>query len=628
MKRSQKVLILLILDVFLIFYGISLVEHNKSSEQVNYYGNKVKTDSSLHFIAVISELPIEKEKSIKLHLKLVQAKSWTSMIPVSGQLIAYFRKSTLTKKLKAGEVLFINAHLSEIESPKNPYEFNYKNYMYYRNWHHTCFVDSSSFVLLPVSQKLNTLWQFGLNCKQFILERLKHSGLSVNAIGICSALLTGYDDDIDQSVMDAFSHSGTLHVLSVSGLHTGLIYLLLNFFFDLFDKQRKYKLSRFVFITLFLWSFALLTGFSAPVLRAVIMFNLLGFGKLFFRADTRNQLNTLLVSAFILLCYDPFLIVDVGFLLSYFAMFGLIYFQPKFSNLWHVQHKFIHYIWQSITASLAATISTLPITLFFFKQFPIWFFLANLVVVPATFAILLLAVLVVFKIGLVSYLINFISYIVISFISVFNVQGFGFIDAIHFTFIDLVFLSLFIFFLSVAVQYRNYRQLIFSLIILISWQFTSIIQSYQIKGTSLLTVYSIKNKSVCSIKNKTTVYLNSCDTSDYNYHLKPQIISFNNASLQKRDFNYILTDKQAILFLNDQATLPNTNLSEIQTIVLSHNYCLKEEVLQKFQKLEWIVADASNNAYSLKKAEEFSRKFGLGFYNCKHKGAFLLDLHP
>lgn len=627
MKKPQKVLILIIIDLFLFFYGISLVDYAKSNQQLNYYGKKLTSDSSLNIIAVINDMPIEKERSIKLSLKLLEAKSNNAYVQVSGQVPAYFRKSIRSKELKAGDVLLIKTRLSEIDPPKNPYEFNYKRYMFDRNRYHTCFVDSGSYALLPVSQQLNPVWLFGLTCKQVILTRLKQSNLSKNALGICSALLTGYDDEIDQSVMDAFSHSGTLHVLSVSGLHTGLIYLLLNFFFDFFDKRRRYKLSRFIFITLFLWSFALLTGFSAPVLRAVIMFNLLGLGKLYFRADTRNQLNTLLVSAFILLCYDPFLVSDVGFLLSYFAMFGLIYFQPKFSSIWQPKTKLIQYIWQSITASLAATISTLPITLFFFKQFPIWFFLANLIVVPATFVILLLAVFVVFKIGFVSYLINFISFVVIAFISLFNVKGFGFIDAIDFNFYDLLFLSLFILILSISVQYRSYRLLIISSVVLLTWQFSSIIQSYQSKSKSLLSVYCIKNKSVCSVKNKQLLLLNSSDTSDFNYHLKPQIISFNHVAIQEQEFNYIKTAKHAILILKKPTALPKTELSEIQTLVLTHNYRLTEEHIQKFQKLERIVVDASNNAYSVKKAEEFSRKFGLGFYNCKQKGAFLLDLH-
>src|SRR6476620_11471941 len=140
-------------------------------------------------------------------------------------------------------------------------------------------------------------WQAGLSCKEFVLKSLKEGGLSAEAYGICAALLTGYDADIDSGIMEAFSHSGTLHVLSVSGLHTGLIYLVLSFLFDLADRRKNRKLLKFLFITFFLWGFALVAGFSAPVLRAVIMFNLLGFGKIFFRAGARHQVNILCVSA-------------------------------------------------------------------------------------------------------------------------------------------------------------------------------------------------------------------------------------------------------------------------------------------------------------------------------------------
>ena len=510
--------------------------------------------------------------------------------------------------------------------PKNPEEFNYKNYLNTKQIYHTAFIDSGSFV--PFSDKAftNPIWSLGLKCKSFVLKGLKESGLSDTAYSICAALLTGYDDEIDKSVIQAFSHSGTLHVLSVSGLHTGLIYLCLNFLFDLLDKKRKYKLLRFTLITLLLWFFALITGFSAPVLRAVIMFNLLGIGQIYFRGQLRNQINILLVSAFVLLCYNPFYLVDVGFQLSYMALFGLLYFQPKFDRLWQPSNLVLNYGWKSITTSLAATISTLPLTLFYFKQFPLWFFICNMVVVPATFLLLLLALFALFKVKVIVTFINVLVKYLVIFIQLFNSENSGYIDAIHFTAKDLFLLSVLIILVSVLLEYRQYKSLVFSLLVLIFWQVLSLFESYSLKQKSGLTVYHIRKGHGVSVKNKSQLSLSVSDTNSFDFHIKPHLTSLNYPTIEYKEFNLVKSTNTYILFLNRPGFWPKMNYSEIKTLVISNNFAVSEHDLLPFKNLKTLVADASNNRQTVTNALELSRKFGFSFYNIKYEGAYLSEL--
>ncbi|WP_317897379.1 ComEC/Rec2 family competence protein [Aurantibacillus circumpalustris] len=625
-KRSYKWLFLIFADLFLFLFGMNLCEQNNLGKQTSYYGNQIDTDSLITFMATISDVPTEKEKFVKCRLTVNEVKSNNSFVSVKGTIYGYFRKSKQTNSLQAGKTLLIKAHLQELSPPKNSYEFDYRNYLSNKQIYHTAFIDSNAYTSLNVKSQLNPVWNLGLTCKQLLLMRLKNSELTINARAVCAALITGYDAEIDKSVMEAFSHSGTLHVLSVSGLHTGLIYLALGFLFNFFDKKNKYKLLRFVFITLCLWFFALITGFSAPVLRAVIMFNLLGFGRIYFRANYRHQINILLVSAFLLLLYNPYFIIDVGFLLSYFALFGLLYFQPRFSRLWQPENKSLNYIWQSVTASMAATLSTLPITLFYFKQFPLWFFVCNIVVVPATFLVLILTVFVVFKINVFAILINYLIAGLIWFINLFNSKNIGYIDAIHFSFIDVLFLSIFIIILSIAIQYRSHKQLIFSIIILITWQFFSLIESYTAKTKSLLTVYNLRNKSSVAIKNKTKVQLSKATEADYNFSVKPHITSFNYPQVMTSSFNALVTKNGFILFLNKMNFWPQVDYKKVNTLIVQNNFKLSKEDLSKFKNLRTIIMDASNNNYTLAKTEELSRNFDLEFYNTKYKGAYLLEL--
>lgn len=629
--KKWKRVFLILSDILLFLLGLALVQLKDLRNEELYYGNYTGEDDKITFIAAVNDLPVEKEKFYKCELKLLELCSLDKsgkeyFHPVKGSIYAYFRRSQIAGALRAGQTLLVKARLQDIQPPKNPFEFDYRNYLYSKQIYATAFVDSLSFAELPVSSQIDPVWAMGLRCKEFVLSRLKHSGLTSTAYAICAALLTGYDDEIERPVMDAFSHSGTLHVLSVSGLHTGLIYLALNFILNFFDPQKKYKLSRFACITLCLWFFALITGFSAPVLRAVIMFNLLGFGKLYFRAGYRHQINILLVSAFILLLYNPFFITDIGFLLSYFALFGLMYFQPAFTALLKVENTFLNMIWQSITASFAATLSTLPITLFCFKQFPIWFFVCNLIVVPGTFIILGLAVLVVLKWNMISIVINALVKFLISFINLFDSDVFGFISNIHFTWLDVFFLSVLIVFFSLAFQYRSYRLVSFSLIVLITWQFLSIFQSYLLKSSSLLTVYNVKNKRAVAVKNKEIVALSPVPRSVYNFNLFPHINSFNYAELQQKDFNAVCAGKQCVLFLNRSGSWPKVDLKRVTSLVLSNNFELREADLEKMLNLRDLVVDASNNHFSLAKAEELSRNFGLNFYSTGYGGAYLLPL--
>jgi competence protein ComEC len=613
-------------DVFFFLLAINIVNTSTTFKQSNFYGNYIKADSANCFIATISDLPIEKEKFIKCKLEVNEVGTDLSYKKVKGTLIGYFKRSDAAVNLKVGQTLLIKTKLLEVDEPKNPFEFDYKNYLSNKQIYHTAFINKQNFEVLDVPLQLNLIWYKGLVIKDHILKKLKNSQLSVNAFGICAALLTGYDDEIDKQVVDSFSHSGTLHVLSVSGLHTGLIYLVLSFLFDLLDRKRNYKIIKFLLITCILWGFALITGFSAPVLRAVIMFNLLGFGKIFFRSDNRNQINILLVSAFILLCYDPFFITDIGFLLSYFAVFGLLYYQPKLATIWHPTNTITNWFWQGTTASFAATISTLPFTLFYFKQFPLWFFLSNIVVVPASFVILLLALLLVLKLGIAAIIINYLTSWLISFITIFNSSKFGYIDSIDFNFVDAIFLSFFIILLSIAIQNRSYKQISYSFILLICWQISALLVSYNSKGQDLFVVYQINKHTNYLVKNNSNARLNALDSSKFNYHVKPHIISFNNPNLEIRDFNFVKTKNKNILILNKANFWPDLPLQTIDVLVLANNFKLTPANLEDLTHVKTIVLDGSNNNYSSKKTEELCRKFEIELIKTKQKGAYILNL--
>lgn len=624
-NAKQKRVYLFLADVFLMALGFTLTVYSQTKNKDVYYANYLESNEAQTFIGVIDDLPIEKEKFYKCSVKLLELKTDSTYKTIKGQTICYIKKSSYNKSPNCGETILFKSNVTEVPPPLNPNEFDYKNYLNYRNIYHTFFIDSLCYEVIPNQQNLSAIWQLGLEAKSYVISVLRNSNLSQDAFAICAALITGYDDEISKTTMTAFIKTGTLHVLSVSGLHTGLIYLVLNFFFDLLDRKRKYKYLRFVIITGFLWFVALLTGFSAPILRAVVMFNLLGIGKLFFRPSQKNQINILLVSAFLLLLFNPLFINDIGFLLSYFALFGLMYFQPKISELWQPQNKIVKSFWQISCASIAATLSTLPMTLYFFHQFPLWFIVCNIIVVPATFVLLLLAVLLLFKLSFVSGIINLVMVWLMKFINLFG-QSNSSIELIDFTFVDVIFLSLLIISLTVALQKRSYRYSLGTLLLLICWQLVTIFYSYENKSKSLISVYQLNKFSTVSIKNTHTVLVNQLDTSNYNFHIKPHFTSFNNPIIKIDNYNFINYQNLNVLLLNRKHFFPVVNFKLVNTLVIANNFKLKEDYLQNFTNLKQVVVDGSNSNYVVSNVEKLCRKFGCAFYNTKQNGAYIIEL--
>lgn len=623
---KQKRTVLLVIDVFLFVYGINLVHLSDQSNHEQFYGHVIAKDSLVTSVVVIDEVPVSKQKFIKCSVRVLKVKVGKTFKNVDGNCLVYFKRSEKDSFIKVGSLLLIKSAFLEVPPPKNPLEFDYKNYLANKQVYHTLFVEPTAFVSLAEDKKvLNYFWRTGLVCKQILLHRLKNSPLTSDTYAVCAALLTGYDDEIDKSLVLSFSHSGTLHVLSVSGLHTGLIYLVLSFLFDLIDKKRRYKLTRFLLTTFLLWGFALVTGFSAPILRAVIMFTLLGLGKIYFRGGVSNQLNVLLVSAFILLSYNPFYLVDVGFLLSYFALVGLICFQPGLAALLKPEHKIINAVWQTTAASFAATISTLPFTLYYFKQFPIWFFVCNIVVIPATFVMLLLSLLVVVKVTPIALFLNFFMSFITWFIDLFNSPVYGFVDSIDFGITDAVFLTILILFLSISLMYRSVKYLRNAFLLLICWQLTALVFSFFCKNKSLVALYAVKGGNTLAVKNNTQVYINKIDTSEFNYHVKPHLTGLNNPEPHLLpEINFVDARYYRLLLLNKSGYFPDINPAAITCLVIGNNFKLTASELVNFRSLKMIVLDVSNSAYTVKRIRNLVKDHaGISIHDVKTSGAYV-----
>ena len=308
--------------------------------------------------------------------------SQQQMSPAAHRILAYFEVTADSRALQAGDVLLLRGKVRQVQAPLNPHQFDYKAYLSYRGVHHQAFVDAWQRI-----DQQPSLLSTAAQLRQYCIGILRQYLPTADEFSVGAALILGYKAELSEAVEEAYANTGAMHVLAVSGLHVGLVQLLLMALLGKIPlRGRWWRYLRTLLILLGIWGFALITGASPSVLRAATMFSFLAVGQAFERPT--NVYNTLAASAFVLLCFNPMLLYHVGFQLSYLAVLGIVYFQPRIYKLWFIENKVGDYVWKLAAVSLAAQIGTLPISLYYFHQFPLYFLLSGLVVVPAAGLIL------------------------------------------------------------------------------------------------------------------------------------------------------------------------------------------------------------------------------------------------
>ncbi|MFT6053167.1 MAG: competence protein ComEC [Roseivirga sp.] len=371
--------------------------------------------------AIVYEEPALKANSINVRLQVtnVLTGDWSQ---ATGYVNAYVDKEA-GEHLKYGDVLLIKGYPNKTEPPANPGEFNFKNYLEYNNIFHQQFVGKEfhriGHEVLWWQKPLEYSIIIRNHCAALLSAHIKDK----NAKAVLLAITLGVKDELDNELQASFSAAGAMHVLAVSGLHVGIIYGIILLLFKrikLNSWNRRWWMAG-ISIAL-LWAYAFITGLSPSVLRAVTMFSFVAIAK---AKNTNSSIyNTLAASAFVLLFWNPYLIMSVGFQLSYLAVFGIVYLQPKFYRMLNLNNYWLDKIWQISCVSLAAQIATAPLSILYFHQFPTYFLFSNLFVIPAAFIMLIMGLLVL-VFGNIPYLGTAIIWTSEGFVKLVNKMVFG-----------------------------------------------------------------------------------------------------------------------------------------------------------------------------------------------------------
>lgn len=284
-----------------------------------------------------------------------------------------------------GDEIILQKNAQMVPPPFNPHEFNYKAYLQDRNIWHQSYLGIHQ-VIKTGANRGNVCLRFALACRREMLNKMERYIAHPDARAILSALVLGYRANLDKELVKAFSSTGTIHVLAVSGMHVGIVFACFSFGLRWMKRKKKLKLVRLSLLLLFVWSYVLLTGFSASVLRAAFMISFVIIGQTFGRQ--RNVYNNIAASAFFLLLYNPKYIAEIGFQLSYLAVLGIIWLMPPLMSLFTYTHRALKWLYNYISLSCTAQLATFPLVLYYFHLFPVYFLPANmLIVVPVSMII-------------------------------------------------------------------------------------------------------------------------------------------------------------------------------------------------------------------------------------------------
>ena len=610
--------------------AMCIVQWSDIRNDAHWFG---KPDAAADGLIVTLQEPlVEKPASYKAIAQVEKTIRGDSAFPASDNLIFYFKKDAVSG-LKYGTRLCIIKKPEPVKNSGNPAGFDYKRYSLFQGITHQAYLTAADFIVLPTVKKT---WYKALifDLRRQIVTILKAHITGAKEAGLAEALLIGYKDDLDKTLVQSYSNTGVVHIIAISGLHVGLIYgLLLALTKPL--RGRKWRWLRFGVVLTALWAFGLLAGAQPSVMRSVVMFSFIAASVVLDR--NASVYNNLALSALLLLCYNPFWLWDVGFQLSYIAVLSIIVFYKPVYNWVYLQNKALDAVWKLMAVTLAAQILTTPISLFYFHQFPVLFLFTNLVAVPLSSLILFGEILLccVFFIAPVA---DAVGWAVTKLIGLMN----GFVervDAVPFAAWEglsvsgwqTVFLLLFIACISFWLIEQKRIGLwagLLSLLLFISLRTFSIAHAAQ--QQKLIVYNTAKHQAIDVINGRLALTIGDFTRMQTGaaaqLHLKPARIAHRIhiiAPLQTKAFRWC---GKTVLILDTTVRFQTFSKRHVDVLILSKNPKLYIKDLSSHIQVSQIVIDASVPQWKARLWQQDCDTLQIRCHNVAQQGAFVMQL--
>lgn len=603
---------------FVISLGVFSHYLHEEIHYKNHYSKIMKSENN-ELRGTITSVIKPNSKYNKYLLKINQCNKTEAL----GKILLYYSKEN-KEQLSVGQEIWINKKIQSIQKSRNPYQFDYSEYLEKQNIFHQVFCNKGEIVKIKLIKNFDYYIQ---NLRLNLRNSFTNHKYDETIRSILDALLLGQRSYMDKETIDKYSKAGVIHILAISGLHIGVFYFFLAFVLKPIEKIKYGKTLKMIAILSLLWLFAFLTGLPASVTRAVTLFTFISIGNYYNQQN--NVYNAVAVSALMLLIFNPNFIFDIGFQLSYAAVISILLFQPFYKRCYFTKNKIGIYFIDIILVSLAAQIGVLPLSLYYFNQLPLLFLVANIVVIPlascilifGSFTLLLNFIFKPFALLCGKLLVIFIS-IMNSYITMISKIKNGIVENISFSAFLTILLYLFIGTLIYWIynpKWNTFRNCAFVILIFqLSFIF---IKTEENKADELL-VFNSK-KSLISIKegNKINVFTNSIEEN------KGLINDYSRGtftdSVHVIPLQNVLNYNEERILIIDSMSIYKTKLKP-DVIVLIQSPKINLRRLIKEVKPKVIIADNSNPFYKMEKWKETCEQEKIPFHTTVEKGFYRL----
>jgi competence protein ComEC len=616
--------------------GCLLIQVQKKTDHLPYGQETL-------FTGIITANPQEREKTIKISCQVDGYQDTNNVwIGCKEDIILYFLNDSGILIPKAGDKLLFKTRINPIPAPQNPDEFDYRAYMARQSVFVSAFVKSNQIELIAQNQ-LPFYKTLPLSVQRFIFEEFKQAGITDNELAVVAALTIGDKQYLDSDLKQSFVSAGVIHLLAVSGLHVGIIFWALSFILSFLNRKRFGRVIKGLVILALLLLYAAVVGFSPSVTRATLMFSLYIIGQMCGRQ--RNTYNFIAASAFILCAFNPYCIFDAGFQLSYAAVLGIVYFQPKLYRILYVNNKLLDKIWNAACVTLAAQLAVTPVALYNFHQFPVYFLPANLVLVLYTTLIIYVAV-VFLMVSWLPLLANAVAWLLANALLALNksvmwietLPG-ALIDGVYINTVQCIVLLLAILLMAFYWVYRNAYVLMVVLCLFIAVFAIRINHEVQIDNQQIYTVYNVNNSTFISFVEGKCGYClrDSLHVTDYyNYQTRNNLVRQGFSSAKDLNAviecnllpfsyrNFIKFGEKTLYVVRESINTPDMACIYIGVdyMLVSQQSKQQPDKLLQYIRPKQIILDSSVPAWKARKWQLTANELNIPCHWVKDEGAF------
>ena len=595
------------------------------------------------FVARLAECPTEKERSVKVILKMQSDQ---------GAVMAYFEKNERSLGLRYGDVIAFYEPPDMVEPPKNPEQFDYKKYLYRKGILRQVYLKNDAWDELGMN-RANPVYAFSYRLRDFLLQTMRDLGIEGDEYAVAAAILLGYDDTLPTELRQKYVAAGSMHILCVSGMHVGVVFMVFSYLLGFLNRRKPWQnVLKQSLLLLLIWFYAMLAGLAPSILRSTIMLSFVIIGDMLKREGV--LLNSLAASAFLLLCIDPANLFNVGFLLSYCAVIGIVVLQRPIYNLFYTKFKFLDKIWELTSVTLAAQIATAPFSIYYFHQFPSYFWLSNLfmgpistVVIIGGMVMLLVCFIPYINIG-VAFCVKWMIYAMNFIVTRVEDLPFSIIIGLYINTLEFVCLLIALLLLMMLIEHKKKFMVFGMLSMLLVFSVSQLTQSVYQRTQGSLTVYSMsKNTAIDFVCGTEHVLL--CDTmvvsdpslasfSVENHLIREGVYKngtmlplccpiFENHYLKKCK-NMLSFGGKTIAFFDKNSTfgvkLPSR--PHVDYFVVHGRDKVDLEKLLNCYVVDLLIIDGSVPDYLRNRIIEKAEEVGQEYYDVKTSGAFVLRL--